>query len=181
VEGQIITGTTTSNEFEQNKSYTDTVERTITFEFMGVIVTTTITQGVWVEYNVVLNDQWRLSNTQSNPDPTLYDGVYESFSNQGVDNSTATMYLDLTGYTEFDIYIRSYAESSYDYVTISEPNSDIEKASTKGRQNGGQTISSYTKVHYDNLTGENRITISYIKDDSTARGNDRGYILITKQ
>jgi hypothetical protein len=180
---RIIRGTATSNEFEQNKSYTDTVERTITFEFMGVTATTTITQGVWVDgsYKVVLNDQWRLSETQSNPDATLYDGVYESFSNKGVDSSTATMYLDLSGYTEFDVYIRSYAESSYDYVTISEPNSNTEKASTKGKQNSGQDINSYTKVHYDNLTGEDRITITYRKDSSSSSGNDQGYILIPKQ
>jgi hypothetical protein len=167
-EGKIITGTATSNEFEQNTSYTDTIERTITFEFMGVTATTTITQGVWIDasYEVVLNDQWRLSETQSNPDSTLYDGVYESFSNKGVNNSTAIMYIDLIGYTEFDIYIRSYAESNYDYVIISESNSSTEKASTKGKQNSGQDISSYTKVHYDNLTGNDRITITYRKDSS---------------
>jgi hypothetical protein len=183
VEGRIITGTATSNEFEQNKSYTDTVERTITFEFMGVTATTTITQGVWKDKSckVVLNDQWRLSETQSNPDSTLYDGVYESFSNKGVDSSTATMYLDLVDYAEFDVYIRSYAESNFDYVTISEPNASTEKASTKGKQNSGQDINSYTKVHYDNLTGDDRITITYRKDMSSASGNDQGYVLIPKQ
>lgn len=91
------------------------------------------------------------------------------------------MYIDLTGYTEFDVYIRSYAESNYDYVTIFEPNSTTEKASTKGKQNSGQDISSYTKVHYDNLTGEDRITITYRKDSSASNGNDQGYILISKQ
>ena len=183
VEGRTITGTATSIEFEQNKSYTDTVERTISFEFMGVSATTTITQGVWVDssYKLVLNDQWRLSETQSNPDSTLYDGVYESFSNKDVNSSTAIMYLDLIGYTEFDVYIRSHAESNYDYVTISEPNSDVEKATTKGKQNSGQDINSYTKVHYDNLTGEDRITITYSKDYSDANGNDQGYVLIPKQ
>ena len=183
VEGIIITGTASSNEFEQNTSYTDTVERTIIFEFMGVTATTTITQDVWVDKlrKVVLNDQWRLSETQSNPDSTLYEGVYESFSNKGKDNSTAIMYLDLIGYTEFDIYIRSYAESNYDYVIISEPNSNVEKATTKGKQNSGQDINSYIKVHYDNLTGEDRITITYKKDISTAKGADQGYVLIPKQ
>ena len=44
-----------------------------------------------------------------------------------------------------------------------------------------QDINSYTKVHYDNLTGEDRITITYRKDSSSASGNDQGYILIPKQ
>ena len=184
VEGIIISKTAISSEFEQNKSYTDTVERTITFEFMGVTATTTITQDAWVDKSckVILNNQWRLSETQSNPDSTLYDGVYESFSNIGVNNSTATMYIDLVGYSEFDIYIRSNAESKYDYVTISEPNSNVEKANTKGNQNSSQDINSYTKVHYDNLTDEeNRITITYRKDVIEASGNDQGYVLIPKQ
>lgn len=178
----IITGIGTSSEFEQNESYTDAVERTVTFEFMGVTATTTITQGVWIDtdYTVELNDQWRLSETQSNPDSTLYDGVYESFSNIGKDNGKATMYINLTGYSEFDIYIRSYAEGNYDYVTISEPNSDVEKATTKGKQNSGQNIGSYTRVHYTNLTGDDRITITYRKDSSDDSGNDQGYVLIGK-
>lgn len=55
---------------------------------MGVTATTTITQGVWIDCicEAVLNDQWRLSETQANPDSTLYDGVYESFSNKDVNN-----------------------------------------------------------------------------------------------
>jgi hypothetical protein len=44
----IITGSTLSEEFPQNTSETDTVERTITFTYMGVTTTTTIIQGVWV-------------------------------------------------------------------------------------------------------------------------------------
>lgn len=150
---------------------------------MGVTATTTITQGVWTDpsYKIVLNDQWRLSETQSNPDSTLYDGVYESFSNKGIDSSTATMYLDLTDYTEFDVYIRSDAEDGWDYVTISEPNSDVEKATTEDNQNSGQDINSYIKVHYDNLTGNDRITITYKKDEMEASGNDQGYVLIPKQ
>ena len=184
VEGRIITGTAISNEFEQNKSYTETVERTITFEFVGVTTTTTITQGVWVDrsYEVVLNDQWRLSENQSNPDSTLYDGVYESFSNQGVNWGKAIMYLDLIGYTEFDVYIRSNAESYDDYVTISEPNSEVIRATTNSMgTNNGQDINSYEKVHYGNLTGDDRITITYRKGSRSEYGNDQGYVLIPKQ
>jgi hypothetical protein len=64
----------------------------------------------------------------------LYDGVYQSFSNYHVDKSEAIAYLNLIGYTDFELYIRSNAESSYDYMTVSEVNSNTEKASTKDKQ-----------------------------------------------
>ena len=46
--------TATSDSFEQNTSYTDTIQREITFEYMGVTASTTITQGVLPTYDVLL-------------------------------------------------------------------------------------------------------------------------------
>jgi hypothetical protein len=156
---------------------------------------TTITQGVWVNqvYTVDMNSQWQLSTTIANPDNSLYDGVYESFSNKGVDNSAAVMYIDIVGYTNFKVYIRSNAESSYDYVMISQldksitkdssySDSTLVKAHTRGNQNSGTSIGSYTLVEYNNIeSGNHRITIVYRKDGSQASGTDRGYVLIPKQ
>jgi hypothetical protein len=55
----VITGKTVSAEFEQNTSETNTVERTITFEYLGQTASTTITQDVWMNktYMIDLNDQ----------------------------------------------------------------------------------------------------------------------------
>jgi hypothetical protein len=93
-----------------------------------VTATTEIVQSVRPPkfYTVDLNSQWRLSTTVSNPDSSLYDGVYESFSNKGVNSQAATMYIDIDGYDDFTVYIRSYAESSYDYVMISQPDMTID-------------------------------------------------------
>ena len=193
--GVILTGTAISAEFPQNTSTTKTVKRTITFEYQGLTATTTITQGVWVEnktYTIDLNSQWRLSSSITNPNASAYDGVYESFSNQGVDSSQAVMYLDIDGYDTFKIYIRSYAESSYDYVMASQPDQSINnntsysdtsliKAHTRGSQNSGTSISSYQLVEYTGLkSGKHRITILYRKDVSASSGDDRGYVLIPK-
>ena len=69
-------------------------------------------------YSIDLNEQWQAS-VKANPDNSLYDGVYESFSNYHVANSGATMTIKVFGYTTFTVYIRSYAQSTSDYVTLS--------------------------------------------------------------
>ena len=138
------------------------------------------------------NSQWRLSSSVSNPDSSLYDGVYESNSNYNVNNGVATMYIDITGYTEFSFYVRSYAESNYDYVMVSQLDKSITgstsysdttlvKAHTSGNQKSGSSISDYTKVTYSNISsGTHRITIVYRKDSSQHSGADRGYVIIPK-
>jgi hypothetical protein len=158
---------------------------------MDITATTTITQGVWVNqnYNIVLNNQWQLSD-KHNPDSSLYDGVYESFSNKGVNNTAATMYIDIDGYTDFNLYIRSYAESVYDYVMVSQldqtinndtsySNTTLVKAHTRGNQKSGTSIGDYTLVSFTGIDGgQHRITIVYRKDGSSYSGDDRGYVLI---
>ena len=179
-----LSGTATSDVFEQNLSTTDTIQRTITYTYLGVTAETTITQGTWVnhQYTLDLNNQWELSTDQANPDSSLYDGVYQSFSNYNVNDSTAEAHLTLIGYTDFELYIRSDAESSWDYTTVSEANSDTEKASTKGKQSSDQSINGYQKVTYTNLDPgvANTITIKYTKDSSQHSGTDRGYLLIPR-
>ena len=184
-----ITGNVVSDAFEQNTSYTDTVTRTITYKDTqsGLTATTTITQGVWIDvsYTVDLNSQWQVSS--KNPDSSLYD-CYESFSNYHVSNGNAIMYITVDGYTEFSFYIRSYGEANYDYLvvgnldatSISRTTSGV-KAHTYGNSQSGTTISSYTKVTFSGLDGqEHKIPILYGKDGSADKGDDKGYIIIEK-
>ena len=184
-----VTGNAESDTFEQNTSTTDskTISISYTEPKSGLTATTTITQGVWVDqsYTVDLNSQWQESST--NPDSTLYD-CYESFSNYHVSNANAIMYITIEGFTEFSLYIRSYAESSYDYVvvgnldatSISRTTSNV-KAHTSGNQNSNTSLSAYTKVTFSGLDGlEHKIPILYGKDGSTDSGTDRGYVIIEK-
>ena len=194
ITGVQYTGTTISESFGQNTSETETVERTITFEIMGMTATTTITQGVWVNqnYTVNLNSQWQLSSSISNPDSLTYDGVYESFSNKGKDSTAAIMYIDIVGYENFKLYIRSYAEGSYDYVMVSQldqtidnnssySNTTLVKAHTRSSQQSGTAIGNYKLVEFTGIdSGEHRITVVYRKDGSAASGTDQGYVLIPK-
>ena len=187
-------GEVDSEEFPQNTSPTEKVQREITFTYLGVTASTTITQNVWIdkEYTINLNNgQWALSNV-SNPDSSVYDGVYQSVKSKGVKNSYDTMYIDIFGYQSFKIYIRSYAESNYDYVMVSQldqtidgnttySNTTLVKAHTKGNPQSGTAISNYTLVEFTNIDkGEHTITIVYRKDSSGDVDDDRGYVLIPK-
>lgn len=188
-----ITGTDTV-EVGQNTSTTNSVTKTVSYTYMGVTATTTITQGPWVDasYTVNLNNQWQLSSTVSNPDSSLYEGVYQSYSNKGTGNSGASMYINIDGYNNFKLYIRSYAESSYDYVMVSQldktltynssySDTTLVKAHTRGNQKSGTTINDYTLVEFTNIpSGSHRIQIIYRKDSSVDSGDDRGYVLIPK-
>lgn len=138
------------------------------------------------------NSQWRISSTVANPDATLYDGVYESYRNYHVGGVTSCMYITIEGLEQFQFYVRSDAESIYDYVLVSEldatidnntdVNSPLVKVSTRGKQQGGTELSDYTLVKFDNIDKQKHtITIAYRKDSSTDVGSDRGYVLIPKQ
>lgn len=123
----------------------------------------------------------------------MYDGVYESFSNYNVGSTAAIMYIDIVGYETFQLYIRSYAESNYDYVMVSQidqtidnnssySNTTLVKAHTRGTQKSGTAISDYTLVEFTGLDGgEHRITVVYRKDSSGNSGTDKGYLIIPRQ
>ena len=143
-------------------------------------------------YTVSLNDEWIKSTSVSNPDSALYDGVYESYSNYNVNNSCATLTITISGLDTFTLYIRSYAESYYDYVMVSQLDKLIDnstsylyneyvKAHTRGVQKSTTDIYSYAQVVFENIGGgEHTITVIYRKDESGNSGTDKGYVLISK-
>lgn len=143
-------------------------------------------------YVIDLNNQWQLSDRIPNPDSSLYEGVYESFSNYNVNNGAAIMTITINNLDTFTLYIRSYAETYYDYVIVSQLDKTIDgntsylynevvKAHTRTTQNSGTDFYSYTPVSFENIGGgEHTITIVYRKDSSGNSYDDRGYILIDK-
>lgn len=144
--------------------------------------------GLKQSVTVDLKNQWILV-THSNPDEELYT-MYESYSNVGIHNSYASMTITITGYTQFTCYIRSYAETTFDYVMISQldqsitgdtsySNTTLVKAHTRGNQQSDTSIYGYTEVVYDNIDGgTHTITVVYRKDSSQSSNDDKGYILV---
>lgn len=112
--------------------------------------------------------------------------AYKS-NNQGVASSYAVSKITVNKATNLTVYIRSYAESSFDYTMISKPNaqsyptsssSSYVKAHTSSNQKSGSTLADYTKVEYYGLKQNDWIYVVYKKDGSTDSGTDTGYLLI---
>ena len=140
---------------------------------------------------------WTASNV--NPDSNTFDS-YQS-NNYHVGGSLATMRITVAYYTEFNVYIRSYAEGSYDYVVVrkldapaftewtygSAYSDSNTKASTRGSQQSGTALSNYTLVTFntdDGLTDDgtqHTFYIQYGKDNTQDSNDDRGYVLIPKE
>ena len=112
--------------------------------------------------------------------------AYKS-NNQGVASSYAVSKITVNKATNLTVYIRSYAESSFDYIMISKPNvssyptsysSSYVKAHTSSKQNSSSALAGYTEVNYYNLKQNDYIYIVYRKDGSADSGTDTGYLLI---
>jgi len=172
-----ITGEDVSSQFDINPSLTDSIERTISYTYLGRTATTTITHGPSLSktYTVDLNDQWQISSVP-NPDPALYDGVYESLNHR--DRSSAYMYINITGFRNFTIYVRNDAEADYDYVTIWLDGTSIREVNDS---NSETSISGYTEITYNDIDeGPHQISIRFSKDGEGSEGADCGYVLIPR-
>lgn len=177
IEDVVLTGEDVSSEFAQNPSLTDSVERTVSYTYLGKTATATITQGPSLpkSYTVDLNDEWQISSVP-NPDPELYDGVYESTNHSK--RSSAYMYIDIAGYSDFTIYVRNYAEPGFDYVTIWLDNKSVR---TVEDSNSDTSLSAYTKITFNDIDkGPHRISVRFSKDEDESQGKDCGYVLIPK-
>lgn len=145
-------------------------------------------------FQVNLNSQWQTSTSYGNISDTENYDFYESFSNKGVKNAKATMFITINGYTSFTFKVRNYSESNYDYVVV---NNLDDESIPKWRPNVGSGTASSGYVYYsnkgksssttwydvtfDNLDGgEHTITVTYGKDSSGSDYDDRGYVAIPK-
>lgn len=140
---------------------------------------------------------WGLSSKSSISGYRCYQSSNSYHTNNGLD----IMRINISGMGgyKFTIYIRSYAETTYDYtaagaldVALSTTNNSTNyptgsyssmpssiKAWTRGNQQSGTDLSSYTAVTYnipDNFP--HFIDIAYKKDSGVNTGDDRGYVLI---
>lgn len=156
--------------------------------------------GEWVEiteeFTVDLNSQWQDSTSYGSlsSDTANYD-FYESFRNYNYDFGKATMFITIFGYASFTFKVRNYSEDNYDYVVVN--NLDDTTVPSWQPSVGSGTASS-GKVYYTNKSkssnttwydvtfndldgGEHIITVTYGKDGSGHRNDDRGYVAIPKK
>ena len=129
---------------------------------------------------------------QSNSIQLTTVGKYICYRSQNfnVSNSDATVKISVNkSISSLTVYIRSSAESTYDYIMVSklrasdppEHKNDTflePDAHTSGRQTTQNIFANYRKVTFDKVSVGDWIYITYIKDGSTDAGDDRGYFII---
>ena len=134
------------------------------------------------------------SNDWMVADRISYDGydIYQS-NTVGQDNTQAKLYIDVTGMNSLEIYINSYAESSYDYTVAMIPDCDeydpdsgssgsgVVMETTQGFQydpSYGVDENSWKRVYY-NLNGQySYVCIIFRKDGSASSYWDCGFVAI---
>ena len=110
------------------------------------------------------------------------------------------MYIDVSGYTSFTIYINSYtgSEANYDYTLAFKPDYDVTSNPSGSSTNStvyGTTYgfsntppsstnigntSAWRKVTYTLDGGNHYIVVCFRKDSVYGYGWDRGYVAIPK-
>ena len=121
--------------------------------------------------------------------------VYKSDGSYHTANAWDAAKITFTGYTEFNIQIRSYAEGNYDYVLVSQLNDDYlasrtsandmrtvysNTTYTKAYTRGKQSATDYEAVTFTGLNASDTyyFYVIYQKDGSSDSNDDRGYFYI---
>ena len=112
----VITGTVESTTFEQNTDTENTVTRTITFEYMGVTASTTITQGIWSNYDVLLT----INATDTTSSYLLMNNNFNYVTEMYVDDINITpsssIRFDSIGEHTVGLYFNSSSMTSMNYM-----------------------------------------------------------------
>lgn len=122
-----------------------------------------------------------LNNGQWVDTETTIDGhtVYKSdLGSYYIDDGKSTAIITVNGFTDFTLYIRSYAESNYDYTEAFAANTTAIRNNGLYTTKGEQSATNYIKCDYVLDGGTNTIEVMYSKDDSGNRDDDRGYFYI---
>ena len=157
--------------------------------------------GLWTSYDtpspdvsIDLNYQWQTSTSYGDLSSSSSSyRFYESYSNFNVNGGQAEMTITIDNCSSFSFKIRSYAESSCDFVVVLniDDSTAIDYWNTgvsiangtypniKATTQGNQTDSTWTDVSFTDLSlNTHIIRIIYGKDSSVHQGTDRGYVAI---
>ena len=149
-----LTGKVQSSEFSQNTTTSDKT-LTISYTYLGVTATTTITQYQKPTYTVTFDDTWQESDV--NPDTTLYNAYKASASKD------ATLTINLSkGHTELDLKgLNISGYNTYLRFKTIDGTSNFYSLAYSSSGTDASDITKYTDVIYTNIdpTVEHTITI----------------------
>ena len=159
----------------------DTIEVTATSNYKPEFTATSTT--IVINKEIIKSIALNLNDGQFVETEELVDGnkVYQSDAGSyHINNGKSIASIDIIKYSKFVVYIKSNAESSYDYTEIFDlnktPNREQGILSTKGKQN------QWLRQEYtiNDLFEKQSISIMYSKDSSSDSGADRGYFYISE-
>lgn len=160
-----------------NAKVGDIITITITSTYDTSITTTkqikvvNVAPSISVDLN---NGQWVDSGTKVNGNV-----VYKSDSGSyNINNGKSTATITVNGYTNVKLYIRSYAESTYDYTEAFAVDTLAVRSSGLYTTKGKQSASNYIECAYTLDGGTHTIQVMYSKDGSGNTSDDRGYFYI---
>lgn len=122
---------------------------------------------------VDLNGEWEMSLEN------VFDAEYtsyNSFSNKGVSNSTATMRLYIKGYDTYSFKYMSDAEGSWDYMILMPADTNWNGGDGLYNTKNKQTQILEATYTFDDPSTEHFIEIVYKKDSSVDKNRDCGFI-----
>lgn len=156
--GAVVTVTATS-------TYNPSISTTVSIPVVNIAVS----------YSVNLNSgQWVDSGTTVDGH-TVYKSDAGSYN---TDDGTSTAIITVTGYTTFTVYIRSFAESNYDYTEAFAIDTTASRGQGAFTTKGKQSNTTYIECTYALDGGTHTIQIMYSKDGSVNNDDDRGYFYI---
>lgn len=105
--------------------------------------------------------------------------VYKSDAGSyNLDNGTSTAIITVVGYEKVYLYIRSYAESNYDYTEAFALDTAASRNQGLYTTKGKQSSSTYIECIYTLDGGTHTIQVMYSKDGSQHNNDDRGYFYV---
>ena len=161
-----------------NAQVGDIITVTVTSTYDTSISSTQEIEVVYKEpsISVNLNDgQWIDSGTTADNGNIIYKSDAGSYH---TNNGKSIAVLTVNGYTNIKLYIRSYAESSFDFTEAFA----IDTAAIRGKglftTKDKQYETNYVECIYELDGGTHTIEIMYSKDSSSNENDDRGYFYI---
>lgn len=149
-------------------TYNTSISASLTVSIVNVATSMTVdlNNGQWVDTGTTIDGH------------TVYKSDAGSYN---TNNGASTCTVTVKGYSMVTVYLRSYAESSYDYAEVGPLDGEVIRddqinvLSTKGKQSN-TTYLSHTFII--NNTNAHTFQVLYSKDSSGNNDDDRGYFYV---
>lgn len=155
----------------------DIITITATSTYDSSISSTKNIEVVYKEVSMALN----LNDGQWIDSGQKVDGNIVYKSDQGsynISSGKSTAILTVSGYTHIKLYIRSYAETTYDFTEAFSIDTTADRGKGLFSTKGNQSATKYIECVYELDGNQHTIEIMYSKDSSGNSYDDRGYFYI---